>query len=45
MDLIDLSLPVLEIVDRHMIEGEDAREKGRNLARKLAEDGMLERSN
>lgn len=45
MDLIDLSLPVLEVVDRYMIEGEDAREKGRNLARKLAEDGVLEGSN
>jgi electron transfer flavoprotein beta subunit len=45
MDLIDLSLPVLEIADRYMVQGEDSREKGRNLARKLAEDGILERSN
>ncbi|MBN1322181.1 MAG: electron transfer flavoprotein subunit beta/FixA family protein [Thermoleophilia bacterium] len=41
MDLADLFLPVLEIVDRQMIEGRDASEKGRRLARRLAEDGLL----
>jgi len=41
MELADLSLPMLEIVDRRMIEGEDAREKGRRLARLLAEEGVL----
>jgi electron transfer flavoprotein beta subunit len=45
MELTELSLPVLEVVDRYMVEGEDAREKGRNLARKLVDDGILEGSN
>jgi electron transfer flavoprotein beta subunit len=44
MDLVDLSLPPLEVVDRYMVEGKDAEEKGRNLARKLAADGLLERA-
>jgi electron transfer flavoprotein beta subunit len=41
MDLVDLTLPLLEIVDRHMVEGADSPEKGRNLARRLAEEGIL----
>ena len=45
MELRELSLPALEIVDRYMVEGEDSHSKGRNLARKLAEDGIIEGSN
>jgi electron transfer flavoprotein beta subunit len=44
MQLEDLSLPVLEIVDRYMVGGQDGQEKGRNLARKLAADGIIERA-
>lgn len=44
MELRDLSLPVLEIVDRYLIEGGDSKEKGRNLARRLAAEHIIESS-
>ncbi len=44
VDLAALTLPPLEIVGRYMIEGGDAAEKGRGLARRLAEEGIIERA-
>jgi electron transfer flavoprotein beta subunit len=45
MDLTGLHLPPLEVADRHLVEGADAEEKGRGLARRLAEEGLLEGGN
>ncbi len=43
VELTDLSIPVMEAIDRYMVPGESLQEKGRNLAHRLMEDGILER--
>lgn len=41
VELKDLSVPVLCVPDQYWVPGETPQEKGRNLARKLMEDGLL----
>jgi electron transfer flavoprotein beta subunit len=44
-ELRDLFIPELGVLHQYMVPGENLQEKGRNLARKLMEDGILKRPN
>jgi electron transfer flavoprotein beta subunit len=44
VELKELSMPTLGVIDQYMVQGENFQEKGRNLARKLMEDGVLKRA-
>ena len=42
MELKNLSVPALDVINNYLVPGESLREKGRNLARRLVEEGVLE---